>query len=187
MLLPGDIYEKIYAGRMGKTGKDEVATGFLSNKLNRANSEQQSKIPNAEVCFCFYNIVSLFPNRFCIWDSVSLKTHSSHRGWVESHQQGHTVKISFFVRRNIAPIFPQIEKYVINQDKICILRLAHSCILDRVLLHTGACANAALLTHLLTYLLSNIKEVCFLLMLFEAAVPLVIHGGTGTLGWWWLL
>ena len=30
------------------------------------------------------------------------------------------------------------------------LRLAHSCILARVLLHTGACANAALLTYLLT-------------------------------------
>ena len=29
------------------------------------------------------------------------------------------------------------------------LRLAHSCILARVLLHTGACANAALLTYLL--------------------------------------
>ena len=33
------------------------------------------------------------------------------------------------------------------------LRLAHSCILARVLLHTGACVNAALLTYLLTYLL----------------------------------
>ena len=30
------------------------------------------------------------------------------------------------------------------------LRLAHSCILARVLLHTGACVNAALLTYLLT-------------------------------------
>ena len=29
------------------------------------------------------------------------------------------------------------------------LRLAHSCILARVWLHTGACANAALLTYLL--------------------------------------
>ena len=32
------------------------------------------------------------------------------------------------------------------------LRLARSCILARVLLHIGACANAALLTYLLTYL-----------------------------------
>ena len=31
------------------------------------------------------------------------------------------------------------------------LRLAHSCILARVLLHTGACADAALLTYLLTH------------------------------------
>ena len=30
------------------------------------------------------------------------------------------------------------------------LRLAHSCILARVLLHTGACVNAALLNYLLT-------------------------------------
>ena len=42
-------------------------------------------------------------------------------------------------------------------DAIQRLRLAHSCILARVLLHTGACVNAALLTYLLTIL--NVLEI----------------------------
>ena len=37
------------------------------------------------------------------------------------------------------------------------LRFAHSCILARVLLHTGVCANAALLTHLGLVLLLSIS------------------------------